>query len=193
MKRGSGPFVPYPRLCDTCSRMGWSSWPSSVVNGWRCCGKPEGSLAKEIEARARSAGEANTDLGAAASRGRGSRRGAKGGKGAGVKGAGGKGAGGKGAGARGAGSKSTKASKKGVLAGSERGAIGELGTPAGKGRAARPKGVVRGGGLVSGGKSAGGKLKGAKSAAAAGGGSAVKDHANQPRRSEVAGIRALVD
>jgi len=36
--RGSGPFVPQERRCDTCAAMGWSSWPGSSLGGWRCCG-----------------------------------------------------------------------------------------------------------------------------------------------------------
>ena len=35
--RGSGPFEPYVRECDTCRAMGWSTWPSPL-NEWRCCG-----------------------------------------------------------------------------------------------------------------------------------------------------------
>ena len=36
--RGSGAFVPYPRVCDTCVRMGWSTWPNSPMGAWQCCG-----------------------------------------------------------------------------------------------------------------------------------------------------------
>lgn len=36
--RGSGQFVPYPRVCDTCVRMGWSTWPNSPMGSWQCCG-----------------------------------------------------------------------------------------------------------------------------------------------------------
>ena len=38
-KRSSGPLIPYPRTCDSCARMGWSTWPGSVVNEWTCCGR----------------------------------------------------------------------------------------------------------------------------------------------------------
>jgi hypothetical protein len=36
--RGSGPFVPYTRECGTCESMGWSTWPSSPMGRWQCCG-----------------------------------------------------------------------------------------------------------------------------------------------------------
>ena len=36
--RGSGPFEPFHRECGTCKDMGWSTWPDSPLNAWRCCG-----------------------------------------------------------------------------------------------------------------------------------------------------------
>ena len=36
---GTGPFVAWPRECDTCERMGWSTYPGSHLNRWRCCGQ----------------------------------------------------------------------------------------------------------------------------------------------------------
>ena len=39
MRRGSGPYIEYPRECDTCASMGWSTWPGSIVNEWTCCGR----------------------------------------------------------------------------------------------------------------------------------------------------------
>lgn len=36
--RGSGPFIPYVRECGTCKEMGWSTWPGSPMQQWRCCG-----------------------------------------------------------------------------------------------------------------------------------------------------------
>ena len=38
ISRGSGPFEPIGRECGTCKDMGWSTWPDSPVNSWRCCG-----------------------------------------------------------------------------------------------------------------------------------------------------------
>ena len=37
-RRGSGPFVPTPRTCDTCAAMGWTTWPGSAHAKWKCCG-----------------------------------------------------------------------------------------------------------------------------------------------------------
>lgn len=68
MKKGSGAFVPYPRVCDTCKRMGWSSWSGSVVNGWRCCGKAEGPFARQIEHAAAPTGKADAEGGSARDR-----------------------------------------------------------------------------------------------------------------------------
>ena len=34
----SGEFVRPRRTCCSCHEMGWSTWPSSVVNRWQCCG-----------------------------------------------------------------------------------------------------------------------------------------------------------
>lgn len=39
MARSSGPFVPFMRECDSCERMGWSTWPLSPVRNWTCCGE----------------------------------------------------------------------------------------------------------------------------------------------------------
>ena len=39
VRKGSGAFEPYDRFCDSCKAMGWTTWPSSPMNGWRCCGK----------------------------------------------------------------------------------------------------------------------------------------------------------
>ena len=36
---GAGPFEPFERECGTCGAMGWTTWPSSPINRWRCCGK----------------------------------------------------------------------------------------------------------------------------------------------------------
>jgi hypothetical protein len=38
-QRGSGPFEPTPRVCDSCFRMGWVTWPASPLRRWRCCGR----------------------------------------------------------------------------------------------------------------------------------------------------------
>lgn len=38
IERGTGPFEPYVRECDTCRAMGWSTWPGSPMQQWRCCG-----------------------------------------------------------------------------------------------------------------------------------------------------------
>jgi hypothetical protein len=38
LRRGMGPFVPFRRKCGNCAALGWSSWPSSPVSHWRCCG-----------------------------------------------------------------------------------------------------------------------------------------------------------
>jgi hypothetical protein len=134
MRRGSGPFVPYPRVCDTCARMGWSSWPESVVNGWRCCGKAEGALAKAIGERGLSVLEARVQE----ARERGNRRSAKA-----------------------PGLKALKGSKKASHPGAS-GETGN-GKALGKSRAARPKGLIRArGGATT--KSAASKSKGAKNA-----------------------------
>ena len=39
MARSSGPFVPFQRECDSCERMGWSTWPPAPVRNWTCCGE----------------------------------------------------------------------------------------------------------------------------------------------------------
>ena len=36
--RATGPFEPFNRECGTCKEMGWSTWPDSPLNSWRCCG-----------------------------------------------------------------------------------------------------------------------------------------------------------
>lgn len=37
--RGGGPFVPLPRVCDTCEALRWSTDPGSPYARWRCCGR----------------------------------------------------------------------------------------------------------------------------------------------------------
>lgn len=37
-RRARGRFVPTPRVCDTCSQMGWVTYPGSFARDWRCCG-----------------------------------------------------------------------------------------------------------------------------------------------------------
>ena len=37
-RRSSGPFIPLSRECDSCSRMGWSTYPGSEFGSWQCCG-----------------------------------------------------------------------------------------------------------------------------------------------------------
>lgn len=39
IRRGSGEFEAYYRTCDSCQQMGWTTWPDSPMNQWRCCGK----------------------------------------------------------------------------------------------------------------------------------------------------------
>ena len=39
IRKGSGAFEPYRRTCGSCQDMGWSTWPDSPLNRWRCCGK----------------------------------------------------------------------------------------------------------------------------------------------------------
>ena len=39
-KAASGrPYQLAPRQCDTCSRLGWVTWPGSPMKEWRCCGE----------------------------------------------------------------------------------------------------------------------------------------------------------
>lgn len=38
MQRGMGPLVPFRRKCGSCAALGWSSWPTSPVRSWTCCG-----------------------------------------------------------------------------------------------------------------------------------------------------------
>lgn len=38
MQRGMGPLVPFRRKCGNCAALGWSSWPTSPVRSWTCCG-----------------------------------------------------------------------------------------------------------------------------------------------------------
>ena len=55
-RASSGPFEPINRTCGTCAEMGWSTWPGSVVNGWRCCGervRPKRAIARKKKAASR--------------------------------------------------------------------------------------------------------------------------------------------
>ena len=38
-RKGSGEFEPYRRTCGSCKGMGWTTWATSPMNQWRCCGK----------------------------------------------------------------------------------------------------------------------------------------------------------
>lgn len=38
LRRGSGPYEPPGRTCDTCRRQGWVTFPGSPLQRWRCCG-----------------------------------------------------------------------------------------------------------------------------------------------------------
>ena len=53
--RAGAAFEPTRRVCATCAEMGWSTWPGSAVNAWRCCGAavPRSSSASRGAARAR--------------------------------------------------------------------------------------------------------------------------------------------
>lgn len=48
-RRGSGPFAPTARTCDTCAAMGWATSPGSAHAKWRCCGDREAT--REAEGR----------------------------------------------------------------------------------------------------------------------------------------------
>ena len=39
VRRGAGAFEPFERQCDSCTSMGWATWPRSPMGRWRCCGK----------------------------------------------------------------------------------------------------------------------------------------------------------
>ena len=53
IKRGSGPFEPYIRECGTCKEMGWSTWPNSPLDRWRCCGSKVEPRALKASCRGR--------------------------------------------------------------------------------------------------------------------------------------------
>ena len=58
-RRGSGPFVPTPRTCDTCAAMGWATRPGSTHATWRCCGNREaiGEAEGKVPARRQARGD----------------------------------------------------------------------------------------------------------------------------------------